>query len=238
MDLDDVGSLRQELNDRLQQQYAMEQDVEQRMHSFMLNERDLAQGLIQEFRVAGSEVLTRQSEQAGARLAESQEQLHVLAREVHNARQGELQGESLVRHVEQVAQAQLDSQQQQLQEVAVVHERERDQLAAEMQQRLVEAQGQQHHQQAFVAQAHAEVGHAQHEYEVMQGAYQESQRHISDLHNEMQAQAAQVEQLTTMLQSFMQQNSEHAGRPPAERQAGGEDVPSSKSSSFATSQQC
>ena len=116
MDLDDMGSLRQELNDSLQQQNAMEQNVEQRMHSFMLNERDLAQGLIQEFRVAGSEVLTRQSEQAGARLAESQEQLHVLAREVHNARQGELQGESLVRRVEQIAQAQLDSQQQQQQQ--------------------------------------------------------------------------------------------------------------------------
>ena len=137
------------------------------MHSFMMNERDLAQGIIQEFRMAGSEVLARQSEQAGARLAESQEQVQVLAREVHNARQGELHGESRVRQVEQVAQAQLDSRQRQLREVAVVHGRERDQLAAEMQQHLVDAQGQQRHQQVSVAQAHAEVGHAQHEYGLM-----------------------------------------------------------------------
>ena len=62
LDLDDVGSLRQELNDRLRQQYELEQDMEQRMRSFMMNERGLAQGIIQEFRVAGSEVLARQSE--------------------------------------------------------------------------------------------------------------------------------------------------------------------------------
>ena len=72
-DFDDVDVLRQVLDATLQQQMAWEQEVQQQVFSPMENEKGMARTALHEYRLAGSEAIERESEQARARLAESQE---------------------------------------------------------------------------------------------------------------------------------------------------------------------
>ena len=182
----------------------------------MESERGMARTALHEYRAAGSEAVERESQRARARVAGVQERVRQLAQEVHVS---ELLGEGRLRLVEQTAQAQLDDQQRQLRELGVVHGQERDHVAAEMDYEWVQAQGQQQRQHTIAEHAQAEIGFAQRDFEVMQRASQESQQHIPYLRSEMQEQAAQVDQLTTMLQQVMQQNDASAGDGAAAMQA-------------------
>ena len=154
--------------------------------------KGLAHAAVHECRVVGAEAIEYESERTRAHIAETQKRARELAREVQAARRSEMRGEDRLRHVEQVAKAHFDSQQRQLQEVAAGQKHKQDQMVTELQNELLQAQGQREHQQAVAVRAQAMSSQTQQEYELVQRVNHESQLQILQLRCELQEQARRL----------------------------------------------